>query len=84
MKISEITNRIKLSTAVSAAAMLTLVACSDKWDDHYGDAAASGNQSGETLWAAIEKSGNLKNFAAVLQDMTEFSTATSRSPSSHP
>ena len=67
MKISEITNRIKLSTAVSAAAMLTLVACSDKWDDHYGDAAASGNQSGETLWAAIEKSGNLKNFAAVLR-----------------
>lgn len=48
-----------------ALAALTFTACSDTWDDHY-EGTADGIQEG-SLWQAIEKDGNLSNFASVLK-----------------
>ena len=48
-----------------AVAALTFMACTDTWDDHY-DASTKGVNEG-TIWQAIEKNGNLSNFASVLK-----------------
>ena len=48
-----------------ALAALTFTACSDTWDDHY-EGLSEGVQEG-SLWQAIEKNGNLSNFASVLK-----------------
>ena len=48
-----------------AMATLTLTACSDEWDDHYkGEAVGLQN---ETIWEAIQKDGQLSNFANVIK-----------------
>ena len=48
-----------------ALAALTFTACSDTWDDHY-EGVSDGVIQG-SLWQAIEKDGNLSNFATVLK-----------------
>ncbi len=48
-----------------AVAALTLVACTDTWDDHY-NGASTGVMEG-SLWDAIQKDANLSNFASVVQ-----------------
>ena len=48
-----------------ALAALTFTACSDTWDDHY-EGMSEGVLQG-SLWQAIEKDGNLSNFASVLK-----------------
>ena len=48
-----------------ALAALTFTACSDTWDEHY-EGVADGTLEG-SLWQAIEKDGNLSNFASVLK-----------------
>lgn len=48
-----------------ALAALTFTACSDTWDEHY-EGKADGVLEG-SLWQAIEKDGNLSNFASVLK-----------------
>lgn len=43
--------------------MMTMLACSDNWDDHYAmDATLDG-----TIWQAIKQNGNLSNFARVVE-----------------
>lgn len=48
-----------------AIAALTLIGCSDTWNDHY-DAPAQG-VSQSSLWKAIKDAPNLKNFASVVE-----------------
>jgi len=48
-----------------ALAALTFSACSDTWDEHY-EGKSDGILEG-SLWQAIEKDGNLSNFASVLK-----------------
>lgn len=48
-----------------AIAALTLIGCSETWDDHY-DASAPG-VSNSSLWKAIKDAPNLKNFASVVE-----------------
>ena len=48
-----------------ALAALTFTACSDTWDDHY-EGMSEGVLQG-SLWQAIEKDGNLSNFASVMR-----------------
>ena len=46
-------------------AALTLVACSDTWDEHY-NGNVTGVQEG-SLWQAIKQDANLSNFASVIE-----------------
>lgn len=48
-----------------ALAALTLTACSDTWDEHYGG-TAEGVMEG-SLWQAIKNDPNLSNFASVME-----------------
>lgn len=48
-----------------AVAALTLVACSDTWDEHY-NGSVTGVQEG-SLWQAIKQDANLSNFASVIE-----------------
>ena len=48
-----------------AVAALTLIACSDTWDEHY-NGSVSGVQEG-SLWQAIKQDANLSNFASVVE-----------------
>lgn len=59
-----ITKNIYIKVLGLAVATLTLVACSDTWNDHY-ETTANDVQSG-TLWDAIKGNSNLSNFASVV------------------
>ena len=63
--------RLYIYTAVLGIAMasLTLMSCSDTWDDHY-DVKHGYNDSGSnlnTLWDAISSNSELSNFANVIK-----------------
>lgn len=60
-----ISNRTYKKVLGLALAALTFAACSDTWDDHF-EASPDGVLEG-SLWQAIEKDGNLSNFATVLK-----------------
>lgn len=48
-----------------ALAVLTLTACSDKWDDHYNSKGEALNDG--SIWQAINENSNLSNFASVVK-----------------
>ena len=48
-----------------ALAVLTLAACSDKWDDHYNSKGEALNDG--SIWQAINENSNLSNFASVVK-----------------
>ena len=50
-----------------AIAALTLTACSDEWDDHYATGNNVEGMLNTSLWDAIQKDGNLSNFASVVK-----------------
>lgn len=47
-----------------AFAVLTITACSDEWNDHYGIGAVGSDVS---LWQAVSSDENLSNFASVVK-----------------
>ncbi len=61
--------RINIYTMVLglAIAALTLTACSDEWDDHYATGNNVEGMLNTSLWDAIQKDGNLSNFASVVK-----------------
>ena len=60
-------NTFKIHTKVLglALAALTLVACADKWDDHYESKGEGMNSA--SLWQAISENSDLSNFASVVK-----------------
>ena len=48
-----------------AVAALTLVACSDTWDEHYNSSSVDVQEG--SLWQAIKQNSNLSNFASVVE-----------------
>lgn len=53
----------KIQALATMTAALCLTSCSDKWDEHYGDASEGVTKS--TLWKAIDDNADLSNFAKV-------------------
>lgn len=61
-KINKLFRAGLLGCAISAA----LVACTDTWDDHYGNTIVEGVNEG-SLWEAIKHNPDLSNFASVIE-----------------
>ena len=57
-------NKIGSAFAVAAAMLLSIVSCSDEWNEHYD---ASTIDSG-TLWSAMQSTSNLSNFTRVVKE----------------
>ena len=61
-----ITNaKILFRACLVGCAICAATACSDTWDDHYEGTIGGVNEG--TLWQAIQKNGDLSNFASVIE-----------------
>lgn len=50
----------------AVAAAVSVIGCTDTWDEHYGTDGSLAGSAGATLWANLQQDGSLRHFAAVL------------------
>ena len=50
----------------AVAAAVSVIGCTDTWDEHYGADGSLAGSAGTTLWANLQQDESLRHFAAVL------------------
>ena len=50
----------------AVAAAVSVIGCTDTWDEHYDAGASLGGSTGATLWANLQQDESLRPFVTVL------------------